>query len=224
MLRTVLAHLRAQWIGVLALLIALGTGSAYAANTVFSTDIVDGEVKAADLDNNSVRSTKIGTGQVLNQDLGADAVDSSKVLDGSLIGDDVTNSSLTGTDVADASLTGADVAGSSLTGSDIATGSLTTSDVADESITTTDLDGASRSGHISVGPISNGRCATINGSVTGAQPGDAAILTTNWTIPSGVVIYAQRALTDAVDIKVCNLSGATSSAISDLPVRVVTFH
>ena len=38
----------------LALLIALGTGSAYAANTVFSTDIVDGEVKTADLDNNAV--------------------------------------------------------------------------------------------------------------------------------------------------------------------------
>ena len=33
----------------LALLIALGTGSAYAANTVFSTDIVDGEVKTADI-------------------------------------------------------------------------------------------------------------------------------------------------------------------------------
>ena len=33
----------------LALLIALGTGSAYAANTMFSTDIVDGEVKAADI-------------------------------------------------------------------------------------------------------------------------------------------------------------------------------
>ena len=33
----------------LALTIALGTGSAYAANTVFSTDIVDGEVKTADI-------------------------------------------------------------------------------------------------------------------------------------------------------------------------------
>ena len=55
----------------LALLIALGTGSAYAANTVFSTDIVDGEVKTADLDNNAVRSTKIGTGQVPT-DLAAD--------------------------------------------------------------------------------------------------------------------------------------------------------
>ena len=39
---------------LLALLIALGTGSAYAANTVFSTDIVDGEVKTADIANNAV--------------------------------------------------------------------------------------------------------------------------------------------------------------------------
>ena len=72
-------------------------------------------------------------------------------------------------------------------------------------------------------PISNGRCVTINGNVTGAQPGDAAVLTTNGTIPSGVVIYAQRARTDAVDIKVCNLSGVTSPNLN-VPVRVVTIH
>jgi hypothetical protein len=40
-----------------------------------------------------------------------------------------------------------------------------------------------------------------------------------WSMPS-----AQRALTDAIHIKVCNLTGATSAAISDLPVRVLTFH
>jgi hypothetical protein len=39
---------------VLALTVALGTGTAYAANTVFSTDIVDGEVKAADIGANQV--------------------------------------------------------------------------------------------------------------------------------------------------------------------------
>jgi len=80
----VLAHVRAQWIGVLALLIALGTGSAYAANTVFSADIVDGEVKTADLGNNAVRSPKIGTGQVLQQDIGVGAVDSTRIHDGSV--------------------------------------------------------------------------------------------------------------------------------------------
>ena len=54
----------------LALLIALGTGSAYAANTVFSTDIVDGEVKTADLDNNAVtHRPRSATGRSRNVDL-----------------------------------------------------------------------------------------------------------------------------------------------------------
>ena len=46
----------------------------------------------------------------------------------------------------------------------------------------------------------------------------------NGTLPSGMMIYAQRALTDAIHIKVCNLSGATSAAITNLPVRVITIH
>jgi uncharacterized protein YjbI with pentapeptide repeats len=224
--------------------VVLGGGAAYAANTVFSADIVDGEVKTADLASNAVTSVKLHNNQVKGVDLAADAVDSSKVLDNSLNGADVFNGSLTGSDVLSSSLTGSDVADSSLTGSDVATGSLTGSDVADasltgsdvgsssltgsdvadESITTADVAGASRSGAISVNAISNGRCTTITGNVTGAQPGDAAILTTNGSIPGGMFIYAQRSLTNAVDIKVCNLSGATSAAITDLPVRVVTIH
>ena len=46
----------------LALTIAIGTGGAYAANTVFSTDIVDGEVKAADIAKNAVRAPEIRDG------------------------------------------------------------------------------------------------------------------------------------------------------------------
>jgi hypothetical protein len=83
MLRTVLAHLRAQWMGALALFLVLAGGTAYAANTVFSADIVDGEVKAADLANNSVRGTKIANGQVQSAD----------VNDGSLSGVDIADQS-----------------------------------------------------------------------------------------------------------------------------------
>jgi len=38
-----------EWAGVIALFLVLTGGAAYAANTVFSTDIVDGEVKTADI-------------------------------------------------------------------------------------------------------------------------------------------------------------------------------
>jgi hypothetical protein len=59
MLRKVVAHLRAQWMGALALLIAIGTGSAYAANTIGSTDIINGQVKSPDIGNNQVQSIDV---------------------------------------------------------------------------------------------------------------------------------------------------------------------
>ncbi len=258
----------------IALFIALGTGGAYAADTIGSADIIDesilsqdiknGEVKTSDLGGAAVSNGKlgtnaVGTGKVLdesltaldlgpasvgtseiadaaiaNADLAAGAVDSAGVLDSSLTGTDILSSSLTGSDVANSSLTGSDVldesmggteiSDASLTGADVAASSLTGSDIADDSITATDIDGANRSGSIDVGAISNGRCTTITGSVSGAEPGDIAVLTTNGSLPNGVMVYAQRALTNQVHIKVCNLSGATSAAITDLPVRVMTFR
>ena len=46
MLATLLAHLRNQWMGALALFLFLASGTAYAANTVFRSDIVDGSSEA----------------------------------------------------------------------------------------------------------------------------------------------------------------------------------
>ena len=45
----VLVHLRRQWMGALALFLVLTGGVAYAANTVFSTDIVNNEVYGSDV-------------------------------------------------------------------------------------------------------------------------------------------------------------------------------
>ena len=230
MFRRLLRHFSfANVCSFLALTIALGTGTAYAANTVFSTDIVDGEVMTADLANNGVTTGKIGNNQIRSADVRDDTL-----VDGGLAAADLAASSVAGSEVVDGALTGADIAASSITGADIATGSIAGSDVLDGSLGSADIanrtvnmddiDGADRSGAIAVGAISNGRCVTITGSVSGAEAGDAAILTTNGTIPNGMLIYAQRALTDAVEIKVCNLTGATSAAIADIPVRVITFH
>ena len=73
MIRTVLAHLRAQWMGALALFLVLVGGTAYAADTIGSSDIINGEVKSVDIGNNQVRSV-----DVTNDGLtGADIVESS---------------------------------------------------------------------------------------------------------------------------------------------------
>jgi hypothetical protein len=69
MIRTVLVHLRAQWAGVLALFLVVAGGTAYAANTVFSSDIVNGEVKAADIATGAVHTSEIGDNQVRSADV-----------------------------------------------------------------------------------------------------------------------------------------------------------
>ena len=155
-----LSHLR-EWSGVMALLLVLTGGVAYAADTIGSVDIIDesilsqdlkdNEVKQSDLAANAVQTGKIANNQVFAEDvrddtlagggLGAadlnpDSVGTSEV-DGSLTGTDIVDGSLLGGEIADGALTGAEIADNSLTGTDIADNSLGGTEIADNS-----LDGA----------------------------------------------------------------------------------
>src|SRR4051812_37396278 len=63
----------AMVIACIALLSSLAP-AAYAADTIFSSDIVDGEVKAVDIDANAVNSSKVLNNSLTGSDLkGADA-------------------------------------------------------------------------------------------------------------------------------------------------------
>ena len=88
----------------LALFIALATGSAYAANTVFSTDIVDGQVKGPDIAANAVGSGKIADRQVKNADLSSGASSSNTIADGGVLSTDIRDDNLTGADLLESSL------------------------------------------------------------------------------------------------------------------------
>ena len=86
-----LRHLRNQWIGVLALLLVLTGGTAYAlegTNTVFTDDIVNDQVKSAD-----VRNDDLDEGGLAALDLREGSVRGSEVFDDSLRGADVNESS-----------------------------------------------------------------------------------------------------------------------------------
>ena len=101
-------HIRTNAVGYAAMFLAL-TGTAVALpgkNTVDSGDIINENVKAADL----------GRGSVARAELAADAVTPPAVADESLTGADVADGSMTGADVADGSLTGADVDEATLQG------------------------------------------------------------------------------------------------------------
>jgi hypothetical protein len=111
---------RQQWAGLIALFLVLSGGSAYAldgSNTVFSDDIVDAEVKEADIGQGAVASGELKNDSILAGDVAPNSLTSARIADGSLNGTDVANDSLTGTDVK--ALTGADVVNDSLTGADV---------------------------------------------------------------------------------------------------------
>ena len=69
MIRTALAHLRAQWMGALALFLVIAGGTAYAANTIGSSDIIDGQVMRVDLADEAITSAKIGQKQIRSVDV-----------------------------------------------------------------------------------------------------------------------------------------------------------
>jgi hypothetical protein len=79
-------------VAYLALFVALGGTSAYAANTVFSADIVDGEVKSVDIGNNEIGSADVKDNSINTFDVH------------SLLGVDVVDNTLTGADIQEASL------------------------------------------------------------------------------------------------------------------------
>jgi hypothetical protein len=133
-------HLRRQWIGVIALFVALGGTAVANHEQIFSSDIVNGEVKEADVGNAAVASAEVKNESLVADDLARESLGSGRIIDGSLTSADVKNDTLTFVDLApnsigtgriiDGSLTGVDVANNSLKGADIDEATLDIGDAA----------------------------------------------------------------------------------------------
>src|SRR5262245_28584298 len=83
-----------EWAGVVALILVLTGGIAYAANTVRSSDIVDGEVKIADIGQGAVATSEVLNdtatgGGLAAADLRSGSVGTAEVANNSLRGDDL---------------------------------------------------------------------------------------------------------------------------------------
>jgi hypothetical protein len=104
-------HIRSNVVGYVALFFALTGGVAWAthpggANTISSADIINGEVRNADLGTDAVASGKIQDRQVKNADLSIGASSSNTIADGGVQGIDVKNDTLTGNQVDESTLNG----------------------------------------------------------------------------------------------------------------------
>jgi len=230
----------------IALSLVVGMGGAYAADTVRSKDIVNGQVKTVDLGNNAVTTGKLKDGQVALADLAPGSVDATRIVDGSVgfaelstgsVGaDEIQTDAVGATEIADSTIDSGEIVNDSLTSSDLASGSvgtsevsdssLTGSDIASNSISTADLVGTDASGAISLGSgsVAQGRCNFYSISVPGALANQTVMISTRATPPVGVLLYSVGVPSnDTVTMAACNFTGGTFPTLSSFPIRTVTF-
>ena len=106
--------------GALSLFLVLSGGVAYAANTVFSSDIVNGEVKSVDIANNQVRSADVRDDTLAGGGLTAADLDP-----GAFFSADIARSGVGGVfEIPTNAIQSVEVTDDSLTGSDVSEGSL----------------------------------------------------------------------------------------------------
>ena len=168
----------------IAMFAALGTGGAYAADTIGSSDIInesilsedikDNEVKTSDIKNNAITSLKINNGSVLNSEIGANAVDGSKILDAAIANADLADGSVGPNKIQDGAITSAKVlddnqAGGGLGPQDLATNSVAQAEIATDGVSATEIqDNSIDSGEIVDFQLSNQDIGVLFAEVTAA--------------------------------------------------------
>jgi hypothetical protein len=123
-LRRIGTHVRDQWAGFLALFLVLTGGMAYAANTVFSADIVDGEVKAVDLGAGVVTNVKLADSAVGKSKISAGAVENGKIAEGAVGQSKLANGAATTAKIADGAVNSQKLQNDAVAGADVNEASL----------------------------------------------------------------------------------------------------
>ena len=187
----------------LALFVALGGTTAYAANTVFSTDIVDNQVFPADIRNDNLSGGGIGP-----EDLAPNSVTSSEVRDdtlgfGGLTSADLRSGSVTSSELAPFTINEGDIAPHVIDNRHINPGTLNDEDISQGAF-------VNFTGSIGVVPAQS----CVDRFVTGVNAaGDHLLLTPNFADTSSNLEYsAQHSAPgdggNAVAIHVCNHTAA----------------
>jgi hypothetical protein len=194
MLSRLSSYFKQNLIAFLALFVAMGGTGAYAANTIGSSDIIDGQVNSADVKDQSLTTFDVSTF------LGADVVDHT------LTTDDIAAFTLTESNVASNTLGGVVIKNESLTSDDIANGALNDQDIGET--VAVDFVGT-------IGVVPANSCAKRNVILSSALGGDHMILTANSTDAAANLHYSaeyQPTNDNFMTIKACN---PTTAAIDD---------
>jgi hypothetical protein len=178
-------HFRQNVVAYLALFVALGGTGAYAANTIYSSDIVDGEVKSADIEDALLGTPAKG---VQLTDLAENSVNSVKLKDGAVKNHDLADAAVTtGKFASSAKAPDADKLAGKSSSAYWQVGGVT-------------LPGFNNIG----GPMESNTCNYFRPEVSGANVGDVPIIYSD-TLPVGVFLNVFTIKTAGeVPIRICN--------------------
>ena len=194
------------------------TSADLALNSVSSAEIANDAINSANVVNESLTSSDLATNSVNATEIANNSIDSGEISPDSLLASDLAGASVGSSELQDGAVGTAELASNAVTGSKVANNSLTTADIAGA-----DVNGGGIS--VPTGYVPNGRCRQLDASVGGATAGEAVIFSLKAALQDGVLIYGQRVPSNGhVTFSVCNFSGTTQAAISDIPVRVITFN
>ena len=148
------SHPRSNAIAYLALFVAL-SGTAAAADTVFSEDIVDGEVRTSDISNaNGVRSVDVrddtldegglaavdlATNSVGTDEIGSEAVTTSELKQDGVVAADIGTSAVGTSEIATDAVTGSELAPNSILSGEIASNTIVDIDLSGNSVGSDEL-------------------------------------------------------------------------------------
>ena len=115
----------ANVVSTLCLFLLLAGGTAYAldgSNTVFTDDIVNGDVKVADIGQGAVATDEIANGQVKAADLGDGEVKAAEIASGQVSADELAANSVRSDEVADGQVRTQEIANGQVQAEDLAPG------------------------------------------------------------------------------------------------------
>ncbi len=112
-----------------AVVLVVTTGTAYAANTVGSTDIINGSIKSIDIGQGEVKGGDIGNSTIRSADIFNGGVKSTDVLDDSLTAADLANSSVGQLEIATDGVSATEIQDNSIDSGEIVDFGLTNEDV-----------------------------------------------------------------------------------------------
>ena len=167
-------HLRGNVIGYVALFFALSTGSAVALNgqnTVFSDDITNGEVRSADVADdttaNALTGTDIADESLTGSDIGFGVIESADIADSSIAAADLETNAVGLDEIATFGVGAAEITSDAVGASELQTGGVGQNEIATDGVAGTEIVNSSV------------RSADINTNAVGAADLAAIVTRTN---------------------------------------------